>query len=577
MKKVLFFLLIPCIAFSQKATTAKAGKWSASSTWTGKKIPAKGDSVFINHNVTADVSATTATITINPDAVLTFSTRAITFDITGNFIVRGGLVINTAASVNQVIQFSGIDESKIAGGGMNIENAAFGLWVRPPGYVILKGAPKTAWLNLKDSLKAGVNRLTLARPPTGWRPGDTLAICPTAKGDYSFEKVVVKSVSGSTVTITAPLLSDHPAVKNPFTGKYLTAEVLNLTRSLKIQGKSGARSHINIAMISRPDTLANIEISYMGVPDRVGRYPLHFHMNGEGSDGSFVEGVVTKYSGNHAFVNHASDDITNKNCIAFDTFDAPYWWDNPPTDFDSSNNSNGITYDSCIAALIRCDPPYRGYRLPGFEMQAGRNNTCRNSITVGNLSVNGNGFNWGEQANRMDNLWVTSGLIAHNNAGDGELNWQNDSHKHHISDFIYYNNGETGIEHGAYHNGYEFENGFIFGSKVSIFQHANAVPNAAKDSFGYTSHCINVKCDGPLIITRHLISPTVPFLFKDCIFSEIQINELPDSKPGMFDFVNCGDISKFKIINFAPGSIYRIQQSGKAWLITNEGTKQIDL
>jgi hypothetical protein len=42
-------------------TTAAAGNWSATGTWTGGVIPANGDTVTLNHNVTVDVDTTIGT------------------------------------------------------------------------------------------------------------------------------------------------------------------------------------------------------------------------------------------------------------------------------------------------------------------------------------------------------------------------------------------------------------------------------------------------------------------------------------------------------------------------------------
>lgn len=87
MKKLLL-LLLPYSASAQKSTTVKSGRWSQPSTW-GGKLPKAGDSIFVNHVLTVDQSATTATITVNHGATLAFTTRSVTLDITGNLIVHG--------------------------------------------------------------------------------------------------------------------------------------------------------------------------------------------------------------------------------------------------------------------------------------------------------------------------------------------------------------------------------------------------------------------------------------------------------------------------------------------------------
>ena len=84
----------------------------------------------------------------------------------------------------------------------------------------------------------------------------------------------------------------------------------------------------------------------------------------DGSRGSIVRGTVIRDAGSHAYVTHMSHGITIEDSISYNTFDEAYWWD-------SGDESHDVVYDRCVAALVRYDPAYRGYRLTGFQLAHG--------------------------------------------------------------------------------------------------------------------------------------------------------------------------------------------------------------
>src|SRR5262249_61497556 len=127
-------------------------------------------------------------------------------------------------------------------------------------------------------------------------------------------------------------------------------------RNLKIEGASGRYSHVFIRS-TQPQIVKNVEVDYMGVPQKstptgvLGRYALHFHMAGDGSVGSVVDGVVVAHSGTHAFVPHGSNGIDIENTIAYDVGDDAYWWDSN-TRTDTTNASDGVTINQALAAKV---------------------------------------------------------------------------------------------------------------------------------------------------------------------------------------------------------------------------------
>ena len=284
-------------------------------------------------------------------------------------------------------------------------------------------------------------------------------------GDASwsgFDQAAVASVSASTVSLSSAVSRPHPMVNGQW-----TAEVMNLTRNVRLEGTATGRSHVFIRS-TKPQSILNTAIRYMG-PRKggdlvLGRYGLHFHFSLDGSRGSQVLGTVIRDTDSHAFVPHQSHGITFKDDISFNTTEDAYWWD-PSTAVDKEDPgelSNDTVMDHNIAALVKAGSS-SPTRLAGFVMAEGNNNVVRDSVAVGvQGSRDAAGFKWPEKG---AGVWDFSrGNIAHNNRVDGIFNWENGGPTRVIANFVGYHNGEAGIDHGAYFNRFRFENIYLYGN-----------------------------------------------------------------------------------------------------------------
>lgn len=209
----------------------------------------------------------------------------------------------------------------------------------------------------------------------------------------------------------------------------------------------------------------------------LGDYPLHWHLNGDSTRGTIVEGVVVRNGKHHAFVPHGSHGITFKDVIAKDTADDAFWWDSPGTHecdtfrkLCTLDNSNDIVYDRALVDGVTNGPGNdRDFHLTGFMLGAGSGNVIRNSAAI---NINPShvkdcaGFQWPGKANQnvggnvwvAENLYSFSGPSGPSDAGGPEnchgiFVWQNDGN-HHVIDGV----TGGGIDHGAYKNNYEYHN-----------------------------------------------------------------------------------------------------------------------
>ena len=504
-------------------------RWSDRRSWS-RGVPGPGETAVVTRPVFLDVDAEVAGVAVMPGGQLMFDPGASRrLASRGNMVVRGRLVMRPAsAAVSHRLVFTGARERSFVGGGMDVVGRDTGLWVMGAGRLDVAGTPKLAWTRAAGALAAGATRITLQAAPAGWRPGDELAVTPTTSpahdgNVHDYDLVTVQAVSGRTVTLTAPLRNQHPAVRVA-PRRTFTAEVLNLTRNVRIEGTPQSRSHVFVRS-SRPQSIRHAAIRHMG-PRKpadgfsevvLGRYALHLHMCGDGSRGSLVEGVVIRDAGSHAFVPHLSNGISFRDCISHDTYEDAYWWDDPPDTRTAGDPSHDILYDRCVASLVRHDPPDRGYRLAGFFIGAGRGNVARDCVAVGvNGATDASGFEWPEGS---EGVWRFTGCVAHNNNEHGIFTWQNTGLVHVISDYVGYHNTEAGISHGAYQNPYVYRDSVLYGNGyAAVAVHATAS--------GKPLSFANLVCDGAglsdylVVAERHepRLEVGSPTTFTGCTF-----------------------------------------------------------
>jgi hypothetical protein len=462
---------------------AATARWSDPASWKGG-VPRPDRVAVVSRPITLDVDARVAGVIVEPGGRLIFDPGASRrLESAGNMVVRGRLVMRPAsAEVRHRLVFTGADEAKAVGSTMEVEPTDVGLWVMGQGVVDVAGAPKLAWTRASGAVDQGSRTITLQADPAGWRPGDELVLAPTQSPTIdgyatAFDRARILSISGRSVTLDTPTAHPHPAIDlgaEAAGGRTQTAEVLNLTRNVGIEGVPGRRAHVFVRS-SRPQSLRSAELRHLG-PRKFsrndakgpvtafvkGRYPLHFHMCDNGSRGSVVEGVVVRNAGSHAFVAHESHGVRFRDCLAYDVLEHAFWWDGPPGTStggatDPGTISNDIRYERCVAALVRYEPDYEGHDLTGFALGRGTGNVCRGCVAVGvQGSASASGFQWGENQ-EGPGLWDFRDNIAHNNARHGIFWWQVTARHHTVFDFIAYRNGGSGILNGSYGDNNHFE------------------------------------------------------------------------------------------------------------------------
>ncbi|MGH2787908.1 MAG: hypothetical protein ACRDJV_08350 [Actinomycetota bacterium] len=554
-------------------------------------MPGRRDVAVIDRPVLLDVNARVASVVIRNSGRLIFTrgaSRKLTS--TGNIVVEGRLEMRPrrAGVVHQIV-FADVRESRFVGGGHRVLKSDVGLWIMHHGVVDIAGTPKELWARTTGDVAAGAASIDLDRDPIGWRVGDEVVITPSRAptGDHydEFDRRRVAGVTGRTVTLDAPASFEHPSVS--IDGSLYTAEVLNLTRNVKIGGTPGGRAHVFIhsahAQKFKYATLRHVgPREGRGSPSAevLGRYGLHFHHAYSGSRGSLVEGVVVRDCGNHSFVPHTSHGVRFRGCIAYDVLESPFWWD-------EGDRTDDTLWERCVAARVDTENDANQLALSGFFLGRGTGNTVRGSVATGIRGTRtAAGYTWPPEP--INGVWNFEDCIAHNNKQNGIFVWQLNGDPNVVSRFTGYYNGGHGIQHGSFENSFDYVDGRLFGNALpQLALHANShagggtglrFRNMLFDAAG-GSHSVEIK--------GHLIDPQEPVQFLECRLAgaataAILLRETGNF-PSLQDFVRCGvgdglrdlDPADFELLLMRADGKIRVQEQDDASAYQIDHTGQV--
>lgn len=575
-------------------STVQSGNWSNPGTWAGGKLPTPSDIPLISsgHIVTYDMaSASYGGVSVSSGATLEFdSARSATLQTSGNVVVEGKLAMRPSnASIIHLLQFINIDETRFIGGGMDPVATDVGLWVMGAGLLDLVGSSRTSFVRAAGNIAAGATSIPLNASPAGWQATDNITIAPTQSptaGDAyltGFEDRIISSISGSTITLNAGTVRVHPQINGQW-----SAEVINLTRNVRIEGTPGGRTHVFIRS-SVPQNIQYVQIRYAGPRKKtslasefvLGRYGMHFHHCMDGSVGTTVQGCVIRDCDSHSYVPHVSNGITMKGNVAYNVTEIAFWWD-------VLDLTHGVVWDSNIVALTKYVPgSANSLTVSSFLLGIGDDNVCTNNVVVGNPGDFrlGGGYFWDEGL--IESPWTFNGNMAHNCSG-GLVSWQNNEAHHIIEKFVVYN-CETGIYGGAYVNSYIYRNGVLYNAPIMV-KAASLSSNRAK----YENLVIDAAgLDYAVILDEGPLDGPFPVFIRNCTITGHKIAGIINQSPAgakRLDVVQCnvagtagGTLSKpttqvdFYLSSDATSKEnFRVQPvSGQSYLLTKSGKTNI--
>jgi PKD repeat protein len=310
------FDTIPDFGARPTIVSVASGNWSNPQTWSLGRLPTTGDIVDIKAGttVTYDVMSAVSlnTVEVLAGGQLHWRPDINTEIVVGNFVVMpgGDLEVGTVAApiaanvmANIVIANQAINSA--------MDPSQFGTGLIGLGTVHMAGAAKTPFVLLAAELHAGSTTLSLSQVPTGWQVGDQLFL-PDTQQYYTnpgngyvpqWEMATIAKISGTTITLTSPLLYNHLGAHDTDGTLRFLPNVVDLSRNVMIssQDPKGTRGYvmftgradvdiryIGFCELGRTTVNALDSITYApsGQPNHVGknqvdRYPMYFrHLDG---------------------------------------------------------------------------------------------------------------------------------------------------------------------------------------------------------------------------------------------------------------------------------------------------------
>ena len=268
-------------------SSKQSGPWSNASTWNLGRVPTPSDVVEIKHNVRLDVSTTVSGVLVQPAGVLRF-----TADETNTLRSRTGTWSSSASSDaarsrprSSTAHVRGHRRDEVR----RRRRRRPRLRRRPLGHGRRQADPRR---HAEEVLEPYGQRSDVARQRRAGRH-------PHGYGDGVHDESLFKSFNkGSKV----------PTVKMS-DGTTFTAEVLNLTRNVRVEGTPGGRAHVFV-MSSAAQTVRYAALRYLGPRQKDGTPPSSSSA-GTGCTSTSattrkrdvtIESVVVRDTGSHAFV-----------------------------------------------------------------------------------------------------------------------------------------------------------------------------------------------------------------------------------------------------------------------------------
>jgi cell migration-inducing and hyaluronan-binding protein len=293
-------------------------RWSDPAAWPDGRVPREGDAVVIARDraVVLDIDPLPLrSLTI--DGSLTFSDDLDIGLETEWIYLRGGqLAIGSEAQPyrhNATITLTNTvpDENVNTMGDRGI------MLMR--GTLNLHGDREHTWSKLSATAPAGSSAITVL-DASGWRAGDEIVLASTDFDPRQAERRTIASISGNTITLDRPLEYMH--FGEITFGVDERGEVGLLTRNVRIQASADAEAsylggHI-MAMLDSQVYVSGVELARMGQHMQLARYPMHWHLIGEGA-GQYIRNSAIHDTYSRCVTVHGTNNVTVQNNVTFNT------------------------------------------------------------------------------------------------------------------------------------------------------------------------------------------------------------------------------------------------------------------
>ncbi len=299
-----------------RAASVKQTNWSDPATWPNRKVPVAGDKVTIESgkDVVLDVSPPPLN-GLHIEGKLSFADRK-DLELTTEWImVHGELEIGTVARPYThkatITLTDNVKSEEMAGMGDR------GIMLSG-GTLNLHGDRTNAWTRLANTAEAGATSIQVLNAAQ-WRVGDEIVLASTDYDPRQAERRTIAAISGNTITLDRKLQYMH-------FGKITfdvdeRGEVGLLTRNIKIQASPDAEQtffggHI-MAMVTSHMYVEGVELNRMGQNLTLARYPIHWHLVGDGGKGQYIRNASIHDTYNRCVTVHGTNYVQVENNVTY--------------------------------------------------------------------------------------------------------------------------------------------------------------------------------------------------------------------------------------------------------------------
>jgi len=343
-------LLLTTVFFSisvQAQDAVKSGLWSDPSIWSGGGVPQASGTVTIEKEVDVELDISPPAlngITIN--GKLSFLDGSDIELTTEWILVFGELEIGTEdnphTSSATITLIDNVKNEQLMGMGDR------GIMLSG-GTLNLHGNRTNTWTKLAKTAEAGSSVITVLNADQ-WQVGDKIALASTDYNPRQAETRFISAINGNTITLDEPLEYMH--FGEITFGVDERGEVGLLTRNIKIQSSKDSLDsyfggHI-MAMITSKMYVDSIELNRMGQHMELARYPVHWHLVGEGGEGQYIKNSAIHDTFNRCVTVHGTNDLRVENNVAYNSVGHCF--------FMEDGIETGNAFVKNLAIQVKCHP-----------------------------------------------------------------------------------------------------------------------------------------------------------------------------------------------------------------------------
>src|SRR5712671_2326239 len=338
-------------AQNSAAPGAKATNWSDPATWPNRKVPVAGDKVIIEKGKQVVLDVTPPALNgLTIEGKLSFANTK-DIDLTTEWIMlHGELEIGTEKAPHTrkaTITFTNnVKDEDISGVGGTTDKVDRGIMLMG-GTLNLHGNQTNTWTKLSNTAAAGATSIQVLNA-AGWKVGDEIVLASTDFDPRQAERRTIASIRGNTITLDKKLDYMH-------FGKITfdvdeRGEVAMLTRNIKLQASTDAEQsfyggHV-MAMLGSKMFVEGVEFNRMGQNMTLARYPIHWHLVGDGGQGQYIKNSAIHNTYNRCVTVHGTNFLHVENNVTYNTVGHCFFLE------DGAEHGNQFVHN--LAIQIKC-------------------------------------------------------------------------------------------------------------------------------------------------------------------------------------------------------------------------------